>query len=1002
MNRLASQVLQRLQEGMMFNKKFPWGLISWAAISCAAGEFTMGQVAMADKPEKGEVRKSEPKSGGPAGRQDRTPAPKSKVEAPSARSPQPAPRSQPAPRIERRTEAPKQAPPAPPAPAQKHPAAAQATPRAESRPPARIANPLQNGPSAAPGGNRETNRGNPGADRPRSSERPRIDSPVNRAPQIAPTLPGAGTTAPVPTPRNERGANLPDRGVRGTVPPSNPQPPTATQIPRQTTPQIPPRIANPLGGNPAGIEGGGDRRVRERAQNPDTNSQPGTQGAGRNTPGNRLPNGDGPRNNRPEIAPERNTNPPNQVTPNPATPNPVTPNLGSGRGSRAGNLPANGGNNQPLSPVRPQPGLDRRPNAPKTSDAPGSAETPKIPGNVDKPEAGNPPGRGLQPMPGREDRPERLAGKENGPDRKADIENRDRTRGERPEGALPGLPIPGGTSPGRENNPDRPGIMDRNEPRQDRENGNDERGGRQPGLKVNPDRDRTPNDEGRNNRENRPVFGVTPVKPVKARTQDIERQLQDLNRNVQRLASDQREVSRAIDRGNVIPVRIGADGRLGRDNNNWDLSRIQSREQLRELNNSRDLARFFGRNDDRELQTLRIDRVSGRFQDRLVDNRWDNSFRNYSFYNRFNVGRQFELYRRGDVARQLQFSNLLVERGGWRNRYYGPIAPAYSRVSFSGWYAGPRYYPRYTWFPFWSPWVRWSWWNTVPVVYDPRPVYVRPIYCEPAPVWTTVWQYPQYQTLPMVASGTWLDVEPVTVVDNSVDIQLLAVRFVDSGHTEQQLGPRYRVWLRNNATSSISQPFHVVLMAANDLSPNAALPQSGVTIGTMEAGQITSVDIRLPIEANQLFVNAEGRKEPFQKLHLIADTERVLNDSNLENNVAVVDRGEILSVDPAAFSLDTTATSPGTMVSLAGEGLGPEPGRVVITINNQEIDPEIYGWYDLGVQFKIPENIPVNGVIDAQVLVIRGDGAVTNPLDLQIVPAQNLGPAIGWNEQAGI
>lgn len=457
-----------------------------------------------------------------------------------------------------------------------------------------------------------------------------------------------------------------------------------------------------------------------------------------------------------------------------------------------------------------------------------------------------------------------------------------------------------------------------------------------------------------------------------------------------------------MDRGQIVPVRIGANGTLGRGNDRFDLGRIQSRDQLRDLNNSNDLARFFGRNDGRDFQSLRIDRVSGRFQDRLVDNRFDNNFRSFGFYNRHNVGRQFNLYRNGDVARQMGFSNLLINRGGWRNRYYGPISPFYSRVSYSGWYSGPSFYPRYTWFPMWSPWVRWSWWNTVPIVYDPRPIYVQPIYCEPAPVWNTVWQYPQYQPLPVVSSGTWVDLPQTVAVNEGVDVQLIAVRFVDSGHSEQQLGPRYRVWMKNNSQAAVSQAFNVVLLAANDDQPNASLPQAGVVMGSMEPGQITSVDIRLPMESNQVFTNSEGRKEPFVKLHLIADTDRVLNDTNPENNVAVVDRGEILPVDPASFSLDTSVASSGTMVSLAGEGLGPEPGRVVITMNGKEYDPEIYGWYDLGIQFKVPENIPLTGVTDAQVVVIRGDGAVANPVDLQLAPGNNIGPAVGWVATDGI
>jgi len=50
-----------------------------------------------------------------------------------------------------------------------------------------------------------------------------------------------------------------------------------------------------------------------------------------------------------------------------------------------------------------------------------------------------------------------------------------------------------------------------------------------------------------------------------------------------------------------------------------------------------------------------------------------------------------------------------------------------------------------------------------------------------------------------------------------------------------------------------------------------------------------------------------------------------------------------------------------------------------------ELDAEIQGWYDLGVRAKLP-NLPLAAATDAEIVVVRGDGAVANPLSLRIMP----------------
>ena len=69
------------------------------------------------------------------------------------------------------------------------------------------------------------------------------------------------------------------------------------------------------------------------------------------------------------------------------------------------------------------------------------------------------------------------------------------------------------------------------------------------------------------------------------------------------------------------------------------------------------------------------------------------------------------------------------------------------------------------------------------------------------------------------------------------DLQLVAVRFVDPGHPEEKLGPRYRVWFRNNGSQPIAQPFNVMLFAGNDERLAEGMAQAGVRVTAMEPAE---------------------------------------------------------------------------------------------------------------------------------------------------------------------
>ncbi len=251
-----------------------------------------------------------------------------------------------------------------------------------------------------------------------------------------------------------------------------------------------------------------------------------------------------------------------------------------------------------------------------------------------------------------------------------------------------------------------------------------------------------------------------------------------------------------------------------------------------------------------------------------------------------------------------------------------------------------------------------------------------------------LWVYydvPAWTPLPEAACGTWVDVPPPVVAEPISDLQLLAVRFVDPGHPEEKLGPRYRVWFRNNGNEPITQPFNVMLFAANDDRLAAGLPQAGVRVTAIEANDTQSVDIRLPVEALTMNHDAAGKPAPFSVLQVLVDANQEAPDANRADNGARLSPAEILPVDPAAFELEPVAARTGDEVILAGEGLGPEPGQLLVHVDGREFQGEILGWYDLGVRWKLPP-MAIARPTEAEVIVIRGDGAATNPLTLTINP----------------
>ena len=379
---------------------------------------------------------------------------------------------------------------------------------------------------------------------------------------------------------------------------------------------------------------------------------------------------------------------------------------------------------------------------------------------------------------------------------------------------------------------------------------------------------------------------------------------------------------------------------------------------------------------------------------------------------KLNLAKQYALANKGDVALKLGLPNVPPVPAGaanvsivnnvinlnrvtnifaprfryWQvnNAYIGWVGPGFGSGCFwmNSW--GPYYFPKYVLYPTWCPWVNWCWHYCCPPLLDPRPLWCRPVVYVAAPCCWVYWAVPVWTPLPVVSCGSYVDVEPV-VVGPAHDLQLLAIRFVDAGHPEEQLGPQYRVWFRNNSERAIRTPFNVMLFTSADGTLAADLPQSGVRVTSIEAGQVQAVDVRLPIEVYSMEVDENGRPAPFTTLHALVDAAREVPEVYEANNGAKVGREEILPIDPVVFAVEPGTAAAGDEVVLAGEGLGPAPGQVLVVLGEIEMESEIAAWMDHGLRVALP-NVPVAAATEAQLVVVRGDGIAANPVTISVTP----------------
>ena len=169
------------------------------------------------------------------------------------------------------------------------------------------------------------------------------------------------------------------------------------------------------------------------------------------------------------------------------------------------------------------------------------------------------------------------------------------------------------------------------------------------------------------------------------------------------------------------------------------------------------------------------------------------------------MANQFKMMDRGDIARRMKLSGKLEKNGGWQKRMCGPMDSHYCDHCKGQFYCGPKWCSHRCWCPQWCGWVQWCF--DGPMWFDPRPSFCEPIECE---------DYDVEETVVVNREGTpdsWVDDEPPQPSEDAaavdVDLELVAIRFVDNGNAEKNIGPRYRVLIRNNGKQAVDHPFNV-------------------------------------------------------------------------------------------------------------------------------------------------------------------------------------------------
>jgi hypothetical protein len=137
--------------------------------------------------------------------------------------------------------------------------------------------------------------------------------------------------------------------------------------------------------------------------------------------------------------------------------------------------------------------------------------------------------------------------------------------------------------------------------------------------------------------------------------------------------------------------------------------------------------------------------------------------------------------------------------------------------------------------------------------------------------------------------------EYVSAAAPAIDLELVDIRLVDAGSISDGVGPRFRLFCRNNGTLEAPK-FHVSVMAdlGGVLSEKAHL----VTVESVgiKPGKTQTVDVQMPPEILKMKGTQDHWPRPFDLLGAMLDSDESLTETNEKNNTLVLARDSIKSL----------------------------------------------------------------------------------------------------------
>jgi hypothetical protein len=127
-----------------------------------------------------------------------------------------------------------------------------------------------------------------------------------------------------------------------------------------------------------------------------------------------------------------------------------------------------------------------------------------------------------------------------------------------------------------------------------------------------------------------------------------------------------------------------------------------------------------------------------------------------------------------------------------------------------------------------------------------------------------------------------------------IDLELLEVRQLDRGDVANNIGPAFRVTLRDKSGEMVRQAFDVALAASIGRQPTADAAFATARVKGLQAGQTLAIELRMPAKALNIGLNADGQPVPFSWLTAVVDNNQEVQEATRDNNFVVLNRGEIV------------------------------------------------------------------------------------------------------------